>query len=382
MSTGDFFDETTEQSIIKGTIVEKYFDTWATIIASVQSRSPIRKGNDRLGYIDLFAGPGRYKSGAASTPLRVLQRAIEKPELAKRLVTVFNDKDKDNVSTLAQEIDRLPGIERLAHRPIFWNEELGEDGEAIVKAFQSMKDRMPVLAFIDPWGYKGLTLHLVDAFLREWGCDCIFFFNYARINAGLSNPKVATHMAALFGFERAEQLSTMLDPMSPTQREATIINGLAEALKGYAAGHGTRYVLPFCFKNEEGTRTKHHLVLVTKHFKGYDVMKDIMAKASSSHDQGVASFTFSPADSSAQQLLFALSNPIGDLGTALLTEFAGRRLTMREVYEQHSVGRPYISKNYKDALMKLLEAGQITTDRLPKRGFADNIVVTFPPRKR
>ena len=40
-----------------------------------------------------------------------------------------------------------------------------------------------------------------------------------------------------------------------------------------------RFVLPFCFKNNSGTRTTHHLVLVTKHFKGYDLMKGIMAQA-------------------------------------------------------------------------------------------------------
>src|SRR5262249_778651 len=142
-------------------------------------------------------------------------------------------------------------------------------------------NKIPILAFIDPWGYKGLTLRLVDAFLRDWGCDCIFFFNYARINAGLSNPKVRQHMAALFGEAQAEQLQKELEPMTPAQREATIVNALALSLKAY----GHRLVLPFCFKNDHGTRTTHHLILVTKHFKGYEVMKDVMAKSSSSSAQ-------------------------------------------------------------------------------------------------
>ena len=68
---------------------------------------------------------------------------------------------------------------------------------------------MPILAFIDPWGYKGLTLRLVDAFLKDWGCDCLFFFNYGRINAGLSNPMVHAHMAALFGEHQAQQRSAV-----------------------------------------------------------------------------------------------------------------------------------------------------------------------------
>src|SRR5690606_28030769 len=124
--------------------------------------------------------------------------------------------------------------------------------------------KLPILAFIDPWGYRGLTLDLVNRFLRDWGCDCIFFFNYARINAGLSNQLVREHMNALFGATRAARLEATLEPLSPREREATIVNELAEALKQF----GHRFVLPFCFKNESGKRTKHHLIFVSKNFKG------------------------------------------------------------------------------------------------------------------
>lgn len=370
VATETFFDETREQSVVKATIVEKYFDAWAGIIVGAQNQH--RPGADnRIGYVDLFAGPGRYKDGAVSTPLRVLQKAIEKPAYAERLLTIFNDRDSENVRTLEEEIRKVPGIEKLKHKPVIWNEEVGDK---IAKQFAE-KSKIPILAFIDPWGYKGLTLHLVDAFLRDWGCDCIFFFNYSRINAGLSNPSVHEHMCALFGEEKAKALGKELEPLVPAAREATIVNALAQALKGY----GHRYVLPFCFKNENGTRTKHHLILVTKAFKGYEVMKDIMAKASSSQEQGVPSFTYSSADSSAQQLLFELNRPLDDLRAMLLRDFAGRTLAMRAIYEEHSVDRPYVSKNYKDVLSTMETDGSIkTSGRKSKRGFADGILVTFP----
>jgi three-Cys-motif partner protein len=370
VATEAFFDETREQSVVKATIVEKYFDAWAGIIVGAQNQH--RPGEEnRIGYVDLFAGPGRYKDGAVSTPLRVLQKAIEKPAYAERLVTIFNDRDSENVRTLEAEIGKLPGIEKLKHKPEIWNEEVGDN---IAKQCAETS-KIPILAFIDPWGYKGLTLHLVDGFLRDWGCDCIFFFNYARINAGLSNPAVHEHMCALFGAERAKALGEQLEPLDPPAREATIVNALAQALKGY----GHRFVLPFCFKNDRGTRTKHHLILVTKAFKGYEVMKGIMAKASSLHEQGVPSFTYSPADSSAQQILFELNRPLDDLQEMLLRDYAGRTLTMRAIYEEHSVDRPYVSKNYKDVLAAMEKAGSIkTSGRKSNRGFANEVVVTFP----
>lgn len=374
VKAGDFFDETREQSVIKATIIEKYFDAWAGIMVGTQDRNG--RGDKKIGYIDLFAGPGRYKNGDVSTPLRVLSKALQKPVYAERLVTIFNDKAPENVSTLKSEIEALDGFERLKWKPQIWNEEVGSK---IAEQFEQHR-LIPVLAFIDPWGYKGLTLRLVQAFLKNWGCDCIFFFNYARINAGLNNPKVKDHMDALFGEERAAALRTEMEGMRPDEREATIVERLVEALHE-SGGVGKRYVLPFCFKNEEGTRTKHHLILVTKHFKGYEVMKDIMAKYSSSMEQGVPTFTYSPADSLKQPMLFELNRPLDDLREMLLVEFAGQSLTMVAIYERHSVGRNFIKKNYKDVLTGMEQSKAISTSgRRSSRGFADDIIVTFPKR--
>ena len=71
-STAQFFDETSEQSSIKAKIVSDYFWAWAQVIISTQQKT----GGDRIAYIDLFAGPGRYNDGTKSTPLLVLERAI------------------------------------------------------------------------------------------------------------------------------------------------------------------------------------------------------------------------------------------------------------------------------------------------------------------
>ena len=371
MPKGSFFEESQEQSVVKAEIVEKYFDAWAQIVVATQKRYPYQA--QRIAYVDLFAGPGRYKDGSISTPLRVLQKAINNPKYGERLVAVFNDKDEESIRTLQNAVESLPGIERLRYKPTIRHEEVGSEIAKIFAAFR----KVPTLAFIDPWGYKGLSLDLVDAFLKDWGCDCIFFFNYNRINAGLSNPVVKNHMAALFGVGRAEALGARLASMPPEVREATIVEELASALKE----HGHPFVLPFCFKRASGNRTSHHLFLVTKSFRGYDVMKDIMARCSSENTQGVPSFSYLPPTATEQRVLFELSRPIEELGTLLLSEFAGRSISVRDLYECHSVDRPFIARNYKVALSELLEQGRIQTSRRPRAGtFADDIVVRFPPR--
>src|SRR5207244_3630729 len=99
------------------------------------------------------------------------------------------------------------------------------------------------------------------------------------------------HMEALFGEERAAVLIDRLEGMTPNQRELTVVEEICQALRDM----GGTYILPFCFKNEDGTRTKHHLIFVSKHPLGYGIMKDIMAKESSTEFQGVASFEYNPA---------------------------------------------------------------------------------------
>lgn len=185
-------------------------------------------------------------------------------------------------------------------------------------------------------------------------------------------------MNALFGEERADAIRAEMAGMKPPEREATIVERLTEALSAF----GGRYVLPFCFKNEKGTRTKHHLILVTKHFKGYEVMKEIMAKSSTAAEQGVPTFTYCPSDSNKQPMLFELNRPLDELRETLLREYAGKTRVMVDIYKEHSVGHRYIKKNYKDTLTELEKAKLITTSgRKSPRGFADEIVVTFPPRR-
>src|SRR5579871_3085072 len=244
MADRTFFDESSEQSIVKATIVAKYFWAWAKVIIPTAKRS-----GGTIAYLDLFAGPGRYRNGSKSTPLLILEQAITDPDMRRMLVTVFNDKDEDHSHNLEKAIKALPGVETLAHQPVVLNEEVGAE---MVKQFQSMK-LVPTLFFVDPWGYKGLSLQLVDSVLKDWGCDCIFFFNYNRINMGLSNPAVHEHMNALFGESRAEQLRGELEQLNSEDRELRIVEELCKAI-----GAGNRFVLPFRFRSDQGTRTSHH----------------------------------------------------------------------------------------------------------------------------
>ncbi len=368
MANNKFFSEQKEQSLIKSTIVHKYFWAWAKVMIGNQKRYP-QHGN-KIAYIDLFAGPGRYKDMTKSTPLLILEKAIEDLEMKNRLVTIFNDKNDDNSKSLENSIKSLPNINNLKNKPSVYNEEIGTE---VVKMFENMS-LVPSLIFIDPWGYKGLSLRLVNSVLKDWGCECIFFFNYNRINMGLRNPKVYSHMQALFG-DRTDNLINKLENISPQEREFEIVEELCNAL----IDMGGKYVLPFTFKNSKGKRTSHHLIYVSKHVLGYTIMKEIMSKESSTINQGVATFEYNPVDKR-QPFLFQFTKPLDELKLELLRLYSGKKINRKQIFEEHHVGTPYIKKNYLTALLELEIDNKIfifTEKKRRKNTLAEHLNIQF-----
>ena len=257
----DFFEEMAEKSEIKSRIVAEYFSIWATIMSS-------KARTDRLAYIDLFAGPGRYEDGSKSTPIKVLEFILSQPKLCKMMVTMFNDANPDFIGSLQVALSEIPDIEMLKHKPIIHSTQVGDEFADLF----SKTNLVPTFAFVDPWGYKGLSSKLITALVKDWGSDSIFFFNYNRINMGINNQKVEDHINSIFGEDRANSIRPKLKGLAPEKRELLILNELAQSL----SDNGIKYVLPFRFVWPTGDRTSHYLIFVTKHVLGYSLMKDVM----------------------------------------------------------------------------------------------------------
>ncbi len=372
MPTDNFYDEQTNQSEIKTEFVRKYFWAWAKVI----SKQVIKRGENRIGYIDLFAGQGRYEDGSKSTPILILEGAIRDPEIREMLVAKFNDEDAEKCQRLKSEIEQIEGLELLRVKPQVSNE-LVDDRLAL--QFEG-KSTIPTLFFIDPWGYKGLSLRLVKAVIQSWGCDCMFFFNYNRINAALSNEVMRNNMNTFFGESRAENLRTIIEGRSPQEREALIVSNLNDALKEC----GGKFSIEYFFKDSAGSKTSHFLMFVSKNVLGYNIMKNIMARESSHKNEGVASFGFNPKDQERQEeaataprLFEMFSSPIDDLAEDLLRSFRGGSFKVAAIYQTHQVGKEFILKNYQDALRKLEEEGKVVVEPPAAQRRKINGIVTF-----
>lgn len=339
MSSRDFYERCTPQSKIKIKIVAAYFRAWANIFTLRSSR---------VGFADLYSGPGRYRDGTPSTPLEVLRLALDHPRLPGTLVSLFNDMNPEYSKELSREFQAFPGIEHLTYKPTVMNKEVGED---FVKFFGE-KNIIPTLLFLDPWGYKGLTRELVGSVVKGRGCDCIFFFNFRRIKSALYNKGTRTHIEGLYGVIRTQKMREELKSAPRQNHEEILLTNLDEAF----AEIGFNYTLPFRIYNQKGALSQH-LIFVCKHQLGYDIMKDVMAKRATSFNSGIASFEYDPRDEDSLRL-FTISESPDTLFQDLPECFAGQKLTVKAIYEMHNTRTPFLLRDYQDVL-KQLEAMNI-----------------------
>ena len=315
-SRDDFFARQSIPSLIKARIVTKYFKAWATILGK-----RARNRGENIRYVDLFAGPGRYEDDNLSTPMLILQHVIETPDLRDIFLGQFNDAHQETSDTLKANIQAMPDLAILKYQPKIAHGKV----DKLVADWYLAKDYVATLTFIDPFGYAGLSAQLIDATLKDEGSECIFFFNFNRVNAAINNDSVKDHVNGLFNIADAADLRREFQNLKPLQREIAVVKKLTEVLKGGRAKH----VLWFGFLNDDANRTSHYFVFATKNDIGAQIMKDIMAKESTWCEAGIPSYEYSPKPK--ESTLFDSIDPLPELADELFEAFAGKTHTVRHL---------------------------------------------------
>ena len=351
-----FFADQSEQSAVKAHIVSSYFSAWSRVI---------QKWNTPMAYIDLFCGPGKYENDKPSAPLLIVQNTLANPALLHKMSFVFNDKDSNNTAMLQQSISQLDENAKLKGRLQFYNETVEQDFYSRL----NIPANMPVLSFVDPFGYKGLTMNLINRLINNSGSDCIFFFNYNRINMALSsNTKFDEHLKSLFGDNRTAELKKQLAHQPPERREPIVLNALIDALRE----NKSNYVLPFKFYSTEMLRTSHFIIFVTKHPLACKIMKQIMYSNSAKDSDGVATFSFEDSRNfgAGFEQLTIFDRPIQSLRDDILRKYTGRTVSVGSICNDVDCdfSSHFVSKNVKDVLKELELEGKIsvTTGRKQK----------------
>lgn len=335
-----FFSKPTEASRRKLQIAVGYFESYVNVLA---------RGRE-VGYADLFAGPGRYENGEKSVPLAVCEKVVADERLRSLVRLWFNEADPNLAAQLEHNIQKVDGIAALRYEPRVTK-------KVISTALAPRLERLsiPTFTFADPCGYKGLSLRLITAALKGFGNDCLFFFNYNRVNMKLGYPVMDESINEFFERERAAALRAEVGDLTVPDREKRVLAAIEEALRRAGA-----VPLTFAFRTREGGGTSHHLVFASKSRKGTAIMKNLMNRASSEIVEGVGSSAYDPRDEGTHQMdLFA---GLYEVRERALSVFAGRVLPFDQIVGEEMDATRYTESNYRDALLELEAEGRVAMD--------------------
>jgi hypothetical protein len=182
--------------------------------------------------------------------------------------------------------------------------------------------------------------------------DCIFFFNYNRVNMKLGYPIMDESINEFFEADRARRLRDEIKAVDPSQREEKVLASIETALRDAHA-----FPLCFRFRTRHGG-TSHHLIYASKNAAALGMMKRIMTKASSDKVEGVGSHHFDPRDEHGNLSLFSGLFPVKQ---RLQETFAGKSLAFSELLDRE-VATKFTITNYRDALLELESEGAVVVD--------------------
>ena len=360
-----FFASQTLRSRIKSFVVGDYYREWGHIIVRGKRSGGV------MGYVDLFAGPGIYEDRAESTPLMVLRKTLGSRVLSEQVQLVFNDKDSGYVSTLKLALADLvsSGSVSLRHEPLFFNFEVEP---STLNWFRGL-GLGPCLFFLDPFGYRGLTMDLIAGLVREWGSDCIFLFNYSALHKHLYNEGEDASVTEFWNSGDLESLKANLSGSSPLDSEYNTVRFLSECMRQ----RGVPYVLPMRFTMEGSSQTSYHLVLASKSFRAYQLMKEVMHGLSTRHLEGAVPFEFVFRENSMLQVPILGLRPEDYLHERLFSKFASRSLSFRDLYRcfEEENTTPFIRRHYVSAIDRLRDQRLLSGGR--RSGIGDGVLLRF-----
>lgn len=359
MKENSFFEKQTLSSKVKASIVSEYFPKYCSIIQ-------IKHIPEKIGYIDLFSGPGMYDDGNPSTPILIARNCMKDEDLKNRVWMVFNDKCYSE--QLKENFNKEFPEGTFKYKPHFGHSTVGESQEIndfIVKnTCKGRFNEQPSVLFIDPWGYKGIETNVLSQFLSYWGNELFIFINSKRINPALENDKFEEPMRCLFPNSYDKVKVEIRNKRTVSERLQFIIDNLG---KEYEALLKSRvYYTAFKFQEEDIETTSHFILHLSKNKRGFDLVKQIyndFANVGTIFD-GVNTYTFDvkKITNPVEELFDTNSENIDALKNMLLEEYKGRTITSYDLFEEHQQNCLYSRSHYVKALRRLVEEGAVESE--------------------
>lgn len=267
------FESYREQTRAKHTILEKYIPAFFHILKAY---------NKNLVYFDGFAGRGSYTDTTTGeeidgSPLRALAAISKNDALAGKVTTIFVEKDPELAEPLERRVESFHVENPHIRKPRVYQAEF----EQVVLGHldhmkQGGKQLAPCFMFVDPCGVAGASFEAIKRLMDEAQAEVFVFFNLDGIRRilGLGDRMGPTLPELLGSQARTDELRARYDACTTsTERDECIVKFYDELVRSEV---GADYVTTFRVEKEGQKATSHYLIHVTRHSRGFAIMKDVM----------------------------------------------------------------------------------------------------------
>jgi three-Cys-motif partner protein len=348
----------------KHDILSGYLSAWLPIMS---------KYNERLAYVDGFAGPGVYTNGEPGSPIIAIQSFLDHAQRARitaELVYVFIEEDHDRVEKLKKEIEKLGTLPKQ----IKWHviEGAFEDtfSDVLDDVEKSGAALAPTFAFIDPFGYAQAPMSLSGRFLQFDRCEVLVYVPLRFLNRFLSMSSQEKALDSLFGTSEWKKARDM----SGQARTRFLHDLFYKQLKSEC---GLTYVRSFEIVSSANPNAGYTLFFGTKHKLGLERMKQSMWSIDPVKGQ-----RYKDTTESGMQPLFAEDVDTTPLRDALIGHFGTKTFSIEEALDYTLTDTPFIPSHVKKRTLKPLERDdklKVLSKRKSRLTYPDGTRMRFIP---
>jgi three-Cys-motif partner protein len=348
----------------KHTILRRYWEAWLPIMT---------KFNQRVLYIDGFAGPGLYAGGEDGSPLIALKSARDHHAKPKsEVIFTFIEKDKQRFDHLVQVIEEIKATMPSNFRVRCVNGVFDDKMTEVLDGIDQQGAKLaPSLVFIDPFGFSHTPFRTVWRIMQNPRCEILVTFMYEEINRFLGHPDHGDTYDLLLGTTAWRAVLEVTDP----DRRRRMIHDI---YRDQLLGAGVEYVRSFEMLNQ-GNRTDYFLFFGTHNLLGLEKMKEAMWKV-----DPLGAFQFSDfTNANRTSKLFPDCPDFEGLTRMIVGRFKGGEVSIEDLTNFVLADTPFLRTHFKTQILKPmeLEGGLFIAHAKEgrRRGtFPDGTVIRFP----
>lgn len=340
----------------KHTILRKYLGAWLPKMASWQNR---------IAFIDGFAGPGKYSKGEPGSPVIALDVAINhKHDLSGcELLFLFVEQDDARYEHLEATVESIEKPAHVKAQPIH-----GAFTDVMGQLFSKLegKELAPALIMVDPFGVKGATYETLKALAGYRRSEVLVSFMYEPVTRWISSSQFEQHLDAFFGSRDWRKAI----PLAGDARRDFLLQLYVAQLKGA----GFPYVHTFEMR-DEGNRTEYFVVFGTHHREGLNVIKQAMWAV-----DPTGRFQFSDFTNPNQPTLFDVEPDFEQLKSLIATEFKGQTVSIGQLEDFVIEGTAFLTTHLRKPVLIPMEATgaiEVTTSRKKKNTYPAGTIIKF-----